>query len=650
MTGKRSSKRRIFLLLLLLIVVPAALLWLYAAPAASWAARRYLASFDLEVRQLDGLELSLGGFGIAGLTLANEGLLLSATGISAEFALPRIEMVEVSSLRLEVPLREAGAAEPLPELGAVLQTLHGLPFGSLEIGELRIVSGATEFQGRLLASGAPPRLELNVESPRVFSLRVTSENIESLSGVLDGPAGVQASFDGNVAGSVINGALEAALELRQFAELLESSASVPAGHIELSGPFSLTVADSDFTFASDSLALDAPELILNDLPAFRSRFQLEQVVARYWRAGAVEAGRWYALGYFDSSLLELPYLSRTHLNGSLQLSGSGLRAAARLAVGELANVDVELLHRFDDGTGFADIEIPEFRFDNENPLSALLSVELPEGDVIDGTVAGAGRVNWSDGDFRGGMLARLEDLSGYFEETAFVDLDTDVEIELTPEFGLRNAAPLEAALSRIDPGLPLEDLRWNYSFDSASQVLDVRQFQAALLDGLISVPSLRLESGQPLPDLNLILTDVDLAAVTGLANYDDLAVTGRVSGYLPIRIEPDGVRIEDGLIGALQPGGTIRYMPEQPAADPRMQTVNELLSNYHFETLNSYVQLDESGDLRLQVEITGTNPSANPGQPINLNMNIVDNIPELLRSLRAGREISQILADQLNQR
>ena len=650
MTGKRSSKRRIFLLLLLLIVVPATLLWLYAAPAASWAARRYLASFDLEVRQLDGLELSLGGFGIAGLTLANEGLLLSATGISAEFALPRIEMVEVSSLRLEVPLREAGGAEPLPELGAVLQTLHGLPIGRLEIGELRIVSGATEFQGRLLASGAPPRLELDIESPRVFSLRVTSENVESLSGVLDGPAGVQASFDGNVAGSVINGALEAALELRQFAELLESSASVPAGHIELSGPFSLTVADSDFTFASDSLALDAPELILNDLPAFRSRFQLEQVVARYWRAGAVEAGRWYALGYFDSSLLELPYLSRTHLNGSLQLSGSGLRAAARLAVGELANVDVELLHRFDDGTGFADIEIPEFRFDNENPLSALLSVELPEGDVIDGTVAGAGSVNWSGGDFRGGMLARLKDLSGYFEETAFLDLDTDVEIELTPEFGLRNAAPLEAALSRIDPGLPLEDLRWDYSFDSASQILDVRQFQAALLDGLISVPSLRLESGRPLPDLNLILTDVDLAAVTGLANYDDLAVTGRVSGYLPIRIEPDGVRIEYGLIGALQPGGTIRYMPEQPAADPRMQTVNELLSNYHFETLNSYVQLDESGDLRLQVEITGTNPSANPGQPINLNMNIVDNIPELLRSLRAGREISQILADQLNQR
>ena len=81
-----------------------------------------------------------------------------------------------------------------------------------------------------------------------------------------------------------------------------------------------------------------------------------------------------------------------------------------------------------------------------------------------------------------------------------------------------------------------------------------------------------------------------------------------------------------------------------------MQTVNELLSDYRFETLNSYVQLDESGDLRLQTEITGSNPTVNPSQPINLNVNISDNIPELLRSLRAGREITRVLEDQLNRR
>lgn len=384
---------------------------------------------------------------------------------------------------------------------------------------------------------------------------------------------------------------------------------------------------------------------------------------------------WAAEKYLENSDLELRRLDRLELRlDGLKLAGSlagpegleadfeasvaghglrGLRGTATFYAGETASVETEFQHRFDSGTGLADFEIPEFSLSSENPLSSLLPFELPGGDVIAGSISGAGSVEWDGGNFEGGMLLRLEDLSGFVAETAFIDLDTDVEFVLAPDLSLRSAAPLDASLTRIDPGLPLEDLHWNYEFDSESGTLEVRQLQAALLGGTVSLPSLsldrdQLETGRVSATVNLVLSDVDLARITGLANYDELAVTGRVSGYLPLRIEPDGIRIEDGLIGALQPGGTIRYTPRQPGSDPRMQTVNELLSDYRFETLNSYVRLDESGDLHLQTEITGTNPTVNPDQQINLNMNIVDNIPELLRSLRAGREISRVLEEQLN--
>lgn len=390
---------------------------------------------------------------------------------------------------------------------------------------------------------------------------------------------------------------------------------------------------------------------------------------------ATPLAHWAAEKYLEDSGVELRRLDALELRlDGLRLAGSlvgpegpeadfeasvaanglrGLRGTATLFVGETASANAEFLHSFGDDTGFADIEIPEFNLSGEKPLSSLLAVELPQADVIAGSIAGTGSVEWAGGNFEGGMLLRLRDLSGFIAETAFIGLDTDVDFELTPDLNLRNAAPLEASLARVDPGLPLEDLHWNYEFDSGSGTLEIRQLQAALLGGTVSLPSLRLdrdqlETGRLSAAVNLVLSDVNLAQVTGLANYDELAVTGRVSGYLPVRIEPDGIRIEDGLIGALQPGGTIRYTPRQPASDPRMQTVNELLSDYRFETLNSYVQLDESGDLRLQTEITGTNPAVNPDQQINLNVNIVDNIPELLRSLRAGREISRVLEEQLN--
>lgn len=418
------------------------------------------------------------------------------------------------------------------------------------------------------------------------------------------------------------------LELQRFDEL-----ELRLDGFDLAG---LTLANEGLSLGADGVGADFAWFRIEKVEVAELRLVVGETELRGSIAGNVIDGALQAvLASGEISSLEL--------------------SAPELLVEGLPAIRAEVLHRFDDASGFADFELPEFSLSSENPLSSFLSPNLPQGDVVAGSIAGTGRVEWTGGSLGGGMLLRLRDLSGFIAETAFIDLDTDLEIELTSDLGLRNAGPLEANLTRVDPGLPLEDLHWNYSFDSAEGVLEIRQLQAALLGGTVSLPVLRLdrrqlESARPPLALNLVLSDVNLTEATGLANYDDLAVTGRVSGYLPVRIEPDGIRIEDGLIGALQPGGTIRYTPQQPASDPRMQTVNELLSDYRFDTLNSYVQLDESGDLRLQTEITGTNPTVNPGQPINLNVNIVDNIPELLRSLRAGREITRVLEEQLNRR
>ncbi len=721
MNSRRNGMRRILLLLPLLLLLPAALLWLFAAPLAGWVAGKYLDTLDFELRRLDQLELRLDGLDLAGLALAGEQLSLQASGISADFAWPRIAGIEIAELRLHVPAREAGGGGPAPDIAAMLRTLRELPIGGLEIAALRLVAGETEFRGRLRAFTAPLRVEWDIESPWPLALRLTSAEPDHISGAvaMAAPQGLRGEFEGKVTGEVIEGALEAALTPREIAELFGVEANLPAGSLEVAGPFALRLAESDFTFTSPSLDLNISELAAGDLPAVRADLQLEQIVVRHWRAAAAEAGRWYALGHFNARTLRLPWLAQqASLDGSLQLSGSGLRGTAVLATaapassrgsggtgapatggnariatgatgatGATASVHVELLHRFDDGAGFADIELPAFRLSGESPLSSLLSLELPQGDMangdinverrepgnqpagtagpgatfgidadmVAGDIAGAGSIEWNGGDIAGGFLLRLEDLSGFFAETAFLDLDADIELELAEDFSLRNAAPLEASIARVDLGLPLEDVRWNYAFDSASGILEIRQWQAAVLGGTISLPRLRLDrdqlrTRQPPPALNLVLSNVDLAEATSLAKQDDLTVTGRISGYLPVRLEPAGIRIEDGLIGALRPGGTIRYTPPQPASDPRMQTVYDFLSDYRFETLNSYVQLDATGDLRLQTEITGTNPTVNPDQPVNLNVNITDNIPELLRSLRASREISRLLEEQLNRR
>ena len=52
---------------------------------------------------------------------------------------------------------------------------------------------------------------------------------------------------------------------------------------------------------------------------------------------------------------------------------------------------------------------------------------------------------------------------------------------------------------------------------------------------------------------------------------------------------------------------------------------------------------DEDGELLLNVQLQGRNPDMNDGQAINLNVNITDNIPSLLKSLQASRVITDEL-------
>jgi hypothetical protein len=66
--------------------------------------------------------------------------------------------------------------------------------------------------------------------------------------------------------------------------------------------------------------------------------------------------------------------------------------------------------------------------------------------------------------------------------------------------------------------------------------------------------------------------------------------------------------------------------------------------------MDTRIFYDSNGDLRLEVQLAGLNPGMNGGQAINLNVNITDNIPALLRSLRAGRAISERLEEYLRAR
>jgi len=199
-----------------------------------------------------------------------------------------------------------------------------------------------------------------------------------------------------------------------------------------------------------------------------------------------------------------------------------------------------------------------------------------------------------------------------------------------------------AALGRI------EDVALRARFDSgpvsAHLPVTLDAIVLRLLGGQVQGNSLRIAPGHDSPPFTVRLDQIDLARVVALERQQEIEATGRLDGELPITLTRRGVRIADGWLKATGPGGVIRYHPgtgvtSMAQANPNLNLVLNALSNYHYDTLKVGVNYAENGDLALAVAMTGRNPDWNAGQPINLNINVDENVPMLLRSLRIAGEV-----------
>ena len=138
------------------------------------------------------------------------------------------------------------------------------------------------------------------------------------------------------------------------------------------------------------------------------------------------------------------------------------------------------------------------------------------------------------------------------------------------------------------------------------------------------------------------LADLDLSQVLALEG-EHVTGNGRLDGTLPVRIEHGEFSVLDGRIAARAPGGDIRLQPSIARAitQPGLDVALTALTNFHYTLLESTVNYSEHGDLALGVRLEGRNPDVERGRPIHFNLNVSENIPVLLRSLRLKDEFAE---------
>ncbi len=148
----------------------------------------------------------------------------------------------------------------------------------------------------------------------------------------------------------------------------------------------------------------------------------------------------------------------------------------------------------------------------------------------------------------------------------------------------------------------------------------------------------------------LEFADIDLAELVALEK-DDIEATGRVQGHLPIELAGDTVVIASGRIAATEAGvirlsQTLSRSVDQPGIDFALRA----LENFSYKVLRGDIDYDTNGDLTAAIRLEGANPEIESGRPIHYNLNISENVPTLLKSLRLQDEVTRRLERKVIER
>jgi len=201
-------------------------------------------------------------------------------------------------------------------------------------------------------------------------------------------------------------------------------------------------------------------------------------------------------------------------------------------------------------------------------------------------------------------------------------------------------------IANLFVGVPIQALQLDAKANAGK--LLIAHFKARLLGGRMDFDDFRLAA----PSQTLVnIAGFDLAEIIKYSAYPEIQSKGIIDGILPLSLTEKGLRIENGMIFALPPGGYIK-VPENTVintmgkANPAFSLTMQLLSDFKFDTLQGQIAYTEDGESNLKIAIKGLNPTVSGRQPINFNYSHNENILKLLQSLRFNEQLEQQIEER----
>ena len=334
------------------------------------------------------------------------------------------------------------------------------------------------------------------------------------------------------------------------------------------------------------------------------------------------------------------------LSAQVFLSRDQIKASGTFSPGEFGQpVAVNIDHALstEKGSLFLQTKKP-LHLSKEHPASSLLAGWPYPFDADGGKLTLKLDTGWArEKPFTAEAAINLDSVSGRWKELTFSGLSLQHSLKLLPTIASLDS--MQLSLDVLNIGVPVTDMDARLHLSKDSQGIDVvmEQCTFTLFDSYFAVEPFSYRTADQTSRIRVKLQHLDLAIAVPYQKVKGLEVSGLVDGMLPLEINSDGLRIEDGTIWQNGPG-TISYRPEDSTAMKRAglpDFVIKAMEDFQYDTLQTKISYQPDGQLDLTIQLQGKSPQIDPNRPIHLNLNVEQNLLYLLKSLRYGGLITQ---------
>ncbi|MEI8592820.1 intermembrane phospholipid transport protein YdbH family protein [Photobacterium sp. Hal280] len=260
-------------------------------------------------------------------------------------------------------------------------------------------------------------------------------------------------------------------------------------------------------------------------------------------------------------------------------------------------------------------------------------------DLHNGSVSLRADLNYKNALWSGTLDIFTTHLSGHIKDTHFADLNVSLTSSITNNT-IRSRQPLTVHASWLHFGTLFSDVTASIHFNTGEPLYTLHRATANVLDGHLSTRNVVSHSLTNIDEIPLRIQRLNLKKLMDLFNPEDVELTGSLDGLLPIRIVNGNPVIEKGALFSRSPGGVLRYKEGASIDDNvsaggenNLKVITRILRNYQYDSLAVDIDYSKEGQLNASARFKGRNPHFQNGRSVNINLNIEDDIPALIKTL-----------------